>query len=297
MKRTLFSTLAVASAALTLAATAAAGTDKTPEPGVPAAAPAAGKAAPASTAQGKAPKKYTVVETTPFTARTGVQTRGTVTCPVGLLPIGGGAVVQSNSTRATVNSSFPLGNEWVADVNNASGADTTFEVSLVCAKPPRGYAVVQSAIVDNPSGAQTTALATCPAGTKPLGGGASSSSSSPFVGINSTFPDGASWRVDENNASASDAGLKSFAICGRLAGYKVVEGPAALTGANTVTPITVTCPSPTVPIGGGAISDTTSVGVNLNTTSVDDENGWTSWVANASGVDFVASPIVVCAGR
>jgi hypothetical protein len=68
-------------------------------------------------------------------------------------------------------------------------------------------------LVKNPSGRHTVATATCPAGSKPLGGGATASSRGLFTNLGSTLPQGKAWRVDENNASARGNMLTAFAVC------------------------------------------------------------------------------------
>ena len=150
---------------------------------------------------------------------------------------GGSVFVFSPSLLANVNSSFPSQNTWVADVNNGSPADMTFEVTAICGFQPKHYSIVQAPAVTNGSAAHTTALATCPAGSKPLGGGGLSSSSSTFVNVGSTFPQKNGWRVDENNASAGSASLTAFAICGKLKGYIVIDPgfdlPVGRTGSRT----------------------------------------------------------------
>src|SRR4051794_17027232 len=91
------------------------------------------------------PRGYVVVTTPLLASASGTQQRGTVDCPRGTVPLGGGATVFSTSMRATINSSFPFGRGWAADVNNASGETTAFDVRVVCATRPTGYAVVTSA--------------------------------------------------------------------------------------------------------------------------------------------------------
>src|SRR4051812_9192953 len=111
---------------VTFAAAAGADAGKSPAMGMPAAAAAPGKtaAAPAlDAAAGLLPRGYTIVTTAGLSAPNGTQTRGVATCPGAKVPLGGGAFVTSFSTRANINSSFPSGRSWVADINNASGAD------------------------------------------------------------------------------------------------------------------------------------------------------------------------------
>ncbi|MEA2267238.1 MAG: hypothetical protein QOE27_2821, partial [Solirubrobacteraceae bacterium] len=77
-----------------------------------------------------------------FPAPAGQQSSGGVTCPSGQKAIGGGADVESLATGVNLNSSFPDASSsaagapidsWVAFVNNATTAPTTFAVFAICA--------------------------------------------------------------------------------------------------------------------------------------------------------------------
>src|SRR5262249_23820448 len=199
--------------------------------------------------------------------------------------------IVSSSTLANVNSSFPRDNGWVGDVNNASGATTTFEVRVVCAQGPRKYSVVIGNGVSNPSATQAIATATCPRGTNPLGGGGLSNAGLVFVNMNSDFPAGRGWAVAENNATGFDAIVTAFAVCGKVKGYQLVTGTTQTIAASSQGVAFADCPAPKVPIGGGVTSNTTSVGVNVNTTNTEDPaSEWESFINNASGFDFTATP-------
>jgi hypothetical protein len=242
------------------------------------------------------PPGYTRVATGNLTAHAGTQTRAVASCPAGTVLFGGSVFVFSPSLLANVNSSFPSGTSWVADVNNGSGADMTFEVTAICGFQPKNYSIVQTPATANASGSHTTALAKCPTGSKPLGGGGLSNSSSTFVNVGSTFPQKGGWRVDENNASANSATLSAFAICGKLKGYVVVDPGFDLPApANSQSDVTVTCPDTTLTISGGVRVNTTSVGVNVNATWIDGRN-WNSLINNFSGLNLTARPFAVCAG-
>lgn len=293
--RATFPALAVAAAcALTLVASAAASAPKAPHP----ATPARGAAAPAPTSPAGVdgiPPGYTRASSGNLTAPTGTQTRGSVSCPAHTVVLGGSVFVFSPSLLANVNSSFPQLNGWAADINNASGVDAIFEVTVICGLQPANYSV-QSTTVQNPSGSQTNAKATCPTGSKPLSGGALSSSVSPFANMNSTFPQRRTWRVAENNAGASAATVTAFAVCGKLAGYTVVNPGIDLpvtAGAQSL--VSVTCPDSTLAIGGGVHTNSTSVGVTINATWIDGRN-WNELINDNSGVSFSARPFAVCAG-
>jgi hypothetical protein len=285
---------------LTVAGVGHADAPKSPTPASPASAPGPGKtetghAGPALAT--KAPRGYLVVRSGSLLAVSGQQTRGVVTCPAGLVPLGGGVSIVSLSTLANVNSSFPRDNGWVADVNNASGASTTFEVRVVCARAPKHYQVVIGNGVSNPSATQRSATVDCPTGTKPLGGGGLSNAGLTFVNMNTDAPSGRGWRVDENNATGFDAIVTAFAVCGKIRGYELVTGTTQTISANTQGLAFADCPALKVPIGGGVFSNSSSLGVNINTTNTEDPvSEWESFINNASGIDTTATPFAVCAG-
>jgi hypothetical protein len=284
LTRASFKALALAGVcALSLASVAAA------SPGKPLPGPAP------AVSTDSVPPGYTQVHSGLLPAADQAQTRGSATCPAGTVPLGGGVFVLSQSTLANVNSSFPTANGWIADVNNASGAATSFEVSVICGLQPKHYSIVQSDQVLNPAASHTTGAATCPIGSKPLGGGALSNSSSTFVNLNSTFPKGSSWRVAENNSTTTDKSFSVFAVCGKLAGYQVLQGLDLPTPGGAQSLVSVTCPDSQLAISGGALSSSSSIGVNLNGSTIDGRN-WNSWINNSTAVNATARPIVVCAG-
>jgi hypothetical protein len=292
--------LAVAAAACALAAGTAAAADaaKAPVTGTPAAAPAAGKAAPAASPalSAGAPRGYVIVSSGFLTANTGTQTRGTVTCPVGTVPFGGGAFVSSSSTAANINSSIPSGNGWLADINNASGFATTFDVYAICAKAPLSYQVVVSTVTTNPAFSQSTALAACPIGTKVLGGGGYSFSGSTAVNINTIIPSGNGWRTDMNNDTSAATALETYAVCGhKPRGYVVESGTVQTNGAGSETLATAACPAPTVPLSGGGFSFSGSPLVNMNTTAPI-SGGWEVYENNATTGATSIQAYVICAG-
>jgi hypothetical protein len=253
----------------------------------------------ATAAQGigaKAPRGYTLVSSSDVVVPAGEQTRGRVVCPNGLVPLSGSAAIHSLSVLATVNSTFPLGNEWIADVNNASATDVTFEVDAVCAHPPRNYSIAVSPILHSPSGTDALGVAICPKGSKPLGGGVSSSSLSVLASINTMIPAGPDWVADVTNASPDDTDFAVRAVCGRVAGYRVVTGDPVTNPAGSHTTSVATCPAPTVPIGGGAASSTSRIAVVIGGMGISGAD-FVSSMNNTSGLDFLSSTTAICAGR
>src|SRR5262249_30092889 len=152
---------------------------------------------------------------------------------------------------------------------------------------------VASGAVDNPIGSHNEAFEACPRGSKPLGGGAFSSSGSTAVNLNSTYPSGNGWRAAEDNNSGSNATVPGLVICGRIKGYNVVVGPEVATPGLTQTGIAIECPAPTVPIGGGVLSLTGNLAVNLNSTEAFDGT-WESFINSATPNFETAIPLAVC---
>jgi hypothetical protein len=300
IRRTAPALVLVGACALAAAGTAAAGAPpKAPREAVPVSIAAPGKALPAATVGG-APrilKGYSVVSSGPLSAPAESQTRGRVSCPFPLVVLGGGVFVQSTSTLVSVNSSFPATSTpgWIADVNNASGLDTTFSVSAICAQQPRHYSIVFGNAVDNPSGSQVVAQARCPTGSQPLSGGPFSSSFQLFTNVNTTINSQHGWTVVENNASAEDDSVTADVICAKINGYLAVPGQTVVNPAGSQTFSTSSCPAPSVVVGGGTASNAPSVGVNVNS-SIIDANGWDSYENNASGVDFQELTTAICVG-
>lgn len=257
---------------------------------------AAGAAASTAAVKPRPPAGYKVVISPELTAPDGADTRGTVKCPSGTVPLGGGAIVSSPSTRANVGSTFPSGRTWFGDIKNASGTATTFQVEVICAKRPKDYTVVRSANTLNPSGSQTRAVATCPAGTKPLGGGGTSNDGVVFVDMHSTGPNGRTWVVKENNAGPNTAMLNAIAVCGKVNGYRVVKSLPFTIAANTGKGGEAVCTPPAVPIGGGVTSSSTSVAVNVGG-SIPSGERWDSFMNNNTGFPATATAIAVCATR
>jgi hypothetical protein len=275
--------------ALAAAGGAAAGSPPAPPP---AGAPSA--------ASPTIPKGYKVVVSDTLAAPAGTQTRGHANCPSTLVPLSGGTSIDSKSTFANVNDSFPSpsGRGWIVDVNNASAADTTFFVAVVCADQPKRYAVVESSAIPNPAGTQTQASARCPLGSRPLSGGVAVSSRSLDVNVNTTIDAARGWLVRESNASGGDDAINAFVVCGRLAGYHVSHSTSVINPAGTATFSGTNCPLDSVAVGGGIASTSSSVHVSVNSSVVGGivHDEWVGYESNATTADVAEHTDVVCAG-
>src|SRR5262249_27589960 len=127
-----------------------------------------------------APKGFTVVSSGDLVSFAGRQTHGSVECPPGRVPLGGG-VATGLFAGQTISSSYPTATGWAADVNNPGVANSTFSVIVTCSRPPKRYTIFNTPATDAPAGAHAGATAVCPAGTNALGGGVFSDSGSLVV--------------------------------------------------------------------------------------------------------------------
>jgi hypothetical protein len=246
---------------------------------------------------------YEVTVSGPFTDPNDSQAFGSASCESGWTVVGGGVATPGTEggLGVDVNSSYPVSAGWAAFMNNTSGTSVTFVVQAICVrKAPKRYAVA-SASVDNPSETQTTATATCPAKTKVLGGGGYSLSNGLSVGMNSTFPvqpatKAFGWTVHMDNYSDDDTTVIVYAICGAARHYSINDGTKVSNpaGQETQAPA-VNCPGVTVVTGGGTISTSDSIAVQIETTEQDNEISWLSAENNMSGAGTSVQSVVVCA--
>src|SRR4051794_34831484 len=162
-----------------------------------------------------------VLTSGPFIANAGAQTRANLDCPRGFVPLGGGAFISAPALSAGLASSFPTNHGWIVDVNNPTAVSTVFEIRVVCSRKPKLYALSASVFAPVAAGGSASVAAACPAGSRPLGGGADTGSIQPTVSMTGSRPDGTTWRVDEANLSGLDTTVASFTTCGTLKGYIV----------------------------------------------------------------------------
>jgi hypothetical protein len=235
---------------------------------------------------------YTQVISPTFLAPPGMQTEGTVSCPSGTVPLGGGTGIHPVGTGAHITSSFPSPNGWVTEVSTGL-ADVVFNVQVVCARQPKQYAVVTNSGTVR-SGAQTGVDAACPVGTRPLGGGVQSTAGDATANLAASIPTNHDWLVSENNGSSAAIQVTSYAICGRVRGSTLVAGaPTQLRGQET-TLVSASCPAGTMPLGGGASSTAPTLDTALDETAADGGD-WVTVFRNDAGRSFQGTARVVCA--
>jgi hypothetical protein len=246
----------------------------------------------------------TVVTSDSFIARANAQTRASVACPRGRVPLGGGAFIAGSNLAIGFASSFPVNQLWIVDVSNPTAGATTFRIRVVCASKPKLYSLSTSVFAPLRAGTVASAFAACPAGSLPLGGGADTSATLPLVDLIASQPTGQSWRVDELNGTGVDASVASFTTCGKLKGYVVsANGPIPL-GAHVETRVTAGCPTGTIVVGGG-VSGAPASAITINSSAPNNAFSdpslpldiWDTEVNNTSGATASATAYAVCARR
>ncbi len=263
--------------------------------------PAAG---PARSSSQPAIKGYTLAESEDFIIPVGGQSEGSMTCPSGTVPVGGGGDM-APSVGLSLSTSRPDGSDWDVVANNNLSSPQFFRVFVVCVKAPKSYSVVVHA-VNNPAGAVSSSLASCPTGTVALGGGFSSFSSCPAVCANGSCPTAMTaghpkgWQVlIANDSSASNLAADAVAVCGKKPkGYVVVTGPAVILQAHSDARAIAQCPGKSVPTGGGvmmAANPPQLLEVMNSTLPVD--NQWQSFENNAEALADSMTAVTVCARR
>jgi hypothetical protein len=250
-------------------------------------------------AAASAPKGYVIVGGATRRAPYGHQTSSSVDCPTGTVPFGGGVYTPSVSLYVNVATSAPTSTGWTASLANFSGHNTTFGVSVVCAKAPKLYQQVTTGPVPNPARGQSSDSVTCPAGTVVLGGGSSSASSSTQVGINTSIPRANGWRVNMNNADFTDTTFTVDAICAKKprgwTSYVINSGTPVDNPGGADTYAEVACPGTSVPLSGGLESSSNSMFTDLNVTDPTSTT-WYGRENNTIGFDSSLTAWVVCAG-
>jgi hypothetical protein len=147
------------------------------------------------------------------------QAQSIVTCPSGTVSLGGGFFNDSTGVTYGAAASAPYGtNGWRTWLDDGPDGSFTGEAITVCAKKPAGWAQVNSPYSTNPSGSATTVSASCPLGTKVLGGGSFESSSSPqvMIGLTTSQSSLKGWHTAENNNSSSSESADAWGVCAEI---------------------------------------------------------------------------------
>jgi hypothetical protein len=159
---------------------------------------------------------------------------------------------------------------------------------------PVGYTVAMSKVLTAKPFAQTHASAVCPGTKLPASGGVFNVTGYGGTGVNSSYPQGQIWSVDYDNQTGYPMLFAAYAIClPPSAGRKVVSIDNVVASSAHQSPGLKLCPPNTLVTGGGLVSQSPSVEINLND-SYPQTNGWRVDVDNLSGVDSHFSVYAVC---
>jgi hypothetical protein len=230
------------------------------------------------------------VQTARGTAASATQASLSLSCPGDTVVYGGGISVKPHVLGANEEDSYPEStNEWIAGVNNSSGASLSFKVYIICADETSGYTMIQTPQTSNPANTDTALESECPNGLVNFGGGVKTSSSSLAVNLDENAADGPvenskkvfSWIADVDNEFSGGDNATGYAICGdSLKGFRFVPAsvfiPAHKDGSWSAF-----CPAGSFPLSGGAGADTISkpLDVLMNSSYPTDE-GWKIYFNN-----------------
>jgi hypothetical protein len=248
------------------------------------------------------PAGYSIASAT-YSLPNGSQTAGSVTCPVKkgaqTVPLSGGALLQTDSLEASINSSYPTAHGWAVHANNTSGAASQFTVYAVCAKKPKGYVQVVSPATSNPAGFVSETDTICPKGDIVTGGGARSSSTSTLVQLNGLWPTSEiQWDLSINNFSATNALVGSSAVCAKInasfTSYEYLSGAEDGAPAGQETATEAVCPSGLSVLGGGSQMHDPATTVSVNST-FPFTGGWIGDVSNTGSNGATVTTFILCA--
>jgi hypothetical protein len=250
----------------------------------------------------KKPAGYSIVSAT-FSLPNGVQTPGSVTCPVKkgvhTVPFSGGALVQTDSLDASISSSFPTAHGWSVAVNNTSGATSQFTVKAVCATKPNAYIQQKSVPQQDPANSVSGRNDFCPNGDLLTGGGVIASSTSTQVSLNSSWPsDETTWSTWLNNFSSSSISVTAVVVCAkfntRQISYTYGSGSEDNAPAGQETATEAECPTGLSVLGGGTDSFETTTTMSINS-SFPFAGGWIGDVSNTGANSSTATTFILCA--
>ncbi len=253
------------------------------------------------------PPRYVIVSSELTAPQSGFNSMGTASCPAGTATWGGGMSFETyRFLTSSINSSYWNGSSpggWTVHVNNTGTGSNTVSVSAICAKKPSKYQVV-STTVDDPPGAQTSGVATCPAKTVILSGGVLSTGDQASVYLTSAHPtSGRTFKAFQNNGSSNDQPFYVYALCAaKPPGYTRTSAsstaPAGEQGA-----VNAACPANTSVIGGGIGTGTGANAAVIPVTSdpqpSDPAEGfpsvWTAESSNSLDVAVTVTAFAICA--
>jgi hypothetical protein len=163
---------------------------------------------------------YQVVASAPATASPVSVSSQYAVCPAGTSVVGGGAESSTAATDVSINSTVPnyfAGGHtgWRVAIASSDLYNTSFTVLAVCRPKPTGYSIQWGPNQSNGAYSETLALVTCPGASVPIGGGGFSGyqQQDGWIAMNSSYPQGNSWLIYENNGENVVRSVEAAAIC------------------------------------------------------------------------------------
>jgi hypothetical protein len=225
----------------------------------------------------------------------------TAQCPSGDVVAGGGGYQSLQTTKQSLNSSWPNSNSsWSDYFNNASTtADTgTALAYCVAASSVGDYSRAVGTSVTVPTSSQVQSVVLCPSGTVSLGGGFFNDSTTNTYGAADSAPYGTSgWRTYLDAGPNGSTTGEAEAVCAsQPAGWVQRNSPYATNPANTATNVSTSCPSGTEVLGGGSFISSSSPLVMIGlTTSLSSLGGWHTMENNNSSSSQSVDAWGICA--
>jgi len=236
-----------------------------------------------------------------FSAPSGTQTPGSVTCPTGTVVLGGGVAIAGDQLTADVGGSYPDSEtQWEGLVNNVASASVTFTVSAECADQSGDYSLVNTSPASVHAHGTGSVEATCPAGAYAVGGGGYSSGVS--VNLDGIIPLGPvsdlyAWALNANNVGNAAGTIVGVVVCGQVTRYHLatVHETGILPDAQSSQ--IVKCPGSSVALDGGAATFKRNVHTGLAVSAPGAGAAPQEWQAvenNNSGSDELTEAYAIC---
>jgi hypothetical protein len=252
------------------------------------------------------PARYVIVSSLLTAPQSEFNTMGTTSCPAGTATWGGGMYFEAYQfPTSSINSSYWNGESpggWTVRVNNiGTGSDRVY-ILAICAKKPPKYQLVFTN-VDDPSGAQTSGVASCPAKTVILSGGVGSTADQASVYLTSAYPTSArTFEAYQNNGSTNDQPFYVYALCAAKPPGYTRTSASSTAPANEQGEAVANCPAKTSVIGGGigaGAPNAAVIPVASNPEPSDPEEGqpsaWTAISSNSLDVAVTMTAYAICA--
>jgi hypothetical protein len=163
---------------------------------------------------------YQVVSSGPYPAFANWVSSQATQCPAGTGVTGGGAVSNSFATDVNINSTLPNvlakgHTAWRVAMASSDPNDSYFTVYAVCRPKPTGYSIQTAPGSQVAPNDENSSTVTCPGASVPIGGGGFSSflTSDTRLAMNSSYPNGNTWVIFENNGGNLIRSFYATAVC------------------------------------------------------------------------------------